>query len=208
MTRQGGSGTVLTHESGPGFLASDKSPSNQLVQASNWGSQSQASIPVWPLSNSLRTRDNGGPGSRLIEHNMRRSLQVHSMTLGPSSILNDLKEISMGAHLTYASKRTRRRFRMVVNFGFKLFCQRILSFDLQVRWLSTHFTGTPRFNCSMAVFNLRPSDAPIFRAIEDRDFYEFRNLLESGQASIWDADAEIGGLMEVRIANLTCPVGH
>lgn len=57
----------------------------------------------------------------------------------------------------------------------------------------------PKLSCSLNVYNLRPNDAPISTAGRERDVSTVRYLLETGQASIYDVDDRIGGLIEVRI---------
>jgi hypothetical protein len=64
----------------------------------------------------------------------------------------------------------------------------------------------PKFDYSMTMFNVRPKDAPIFRACQEWDINGVRYLLESRQASVYDADDEIGGLLEVRIPEATIRV--
>lgn len=139
------------------------------------------------------------PGIQLIDHDMRRTLQSYSSVIGNIRSLPDVTgpKATIGAQVTLDSKRRRRRARIVVSAAFRLFCGRVLQFELQAQLTARRWTITPWLGCSMRIYNLRPSYAPIFLACKDRDFEEVRYLLESGQASVYDGDEEIGGLIEV-----------
>ncbi|KAI4865861.1 hypothetical protein F4820DRAFT_457939 [Hypoxylon rubiginosum] len=127
------------------------------------------------------------PATRLTEHHMRRSLWYYSLTYG------GLREPSIGDK----HKRTRRKLRFVVEIGFNIFCQQVLQFELNLQQAARHWIGMPRFDCSVTLFNVRPQDASIFRACQGQDLSRIQYLLKSGQASIYDSNDEIGGLLEV-----------
>lgn len=139
------------------------------------------------------------PSHRLIEHNIRRTLNSYVASIGnggsPTAVRNSMS--SVGAGIAIDSKRKSTKVRLMFNLCWKLFAGRILEFETQILLNCSSWTLTPRVASSLAIFNLRPSNSPIFLACRDHDFDEVRYLLENGQASIYDVDDEIGGLLEV-----------
>jgi hypothetical protein len=106
--------------------------------------------------------------------------------------------------VTLQSKRNRRKFRIVFGMGFNLFCRHILQFELNLQQQTLReWISMPRAGCSINILNVRPSGAPIFRACREWDFDQVRYLLESRQASVYDVEAQIGGLLEVRTGKTT-----
>ncbi|ROV98724.1 hypothetical protein VMCG_06797 [Cytospora schulzeri] len=87
---------------------------------------------------------------------------------------------------------------MTLAVGFKLICDRILRFEIEVQQTCLRWAifGGPKVCGSMTVFNIRPYDASIFRACHRWDYEEVRYLLESGQASLYDVDEYGNGLLE------------
>lgn len=134
---------------------------------------------------------------------MRRSLSYYHVTFGSLRELSTSDIPAIGASVMIQSKRNRRRLRLVSELGFNLFCQQVLRFELNLQLNTRQWTSMPTLDCSMTIFNVRPKDAPIFRACQERDINNVRYLLESGQASVYDADEEIGGLLEVRFSKAT-----
>jgi hypothetical protein len=51
------------------------------------------------------------------------------------------------------------------------------------------------WNISLRSYNIRPRDAPIFKAISNGDLSQVRELLQSGGASIWDRDYSGDGVL-------------
>ncbi|KAI1350763.1 hypothetical protein F5Y01DRAFT_284810 [Xylaria sp. FL0043] len=140
--------------------------------------------------------DRADPSVRLLEHYMRKSRNHRAIAFGSLHQLCTTNRPAVGASLTAQSKRNRQKLRAVLEFGFNLFCQHILQFELTVQQVARGWVSMPRLNCSMTIFNVRPTDAPIFQACRDRNIGKVRYLLESGEASVHDADDEIGGLLE------------
>jgi hypothetical protein len=103
----------------------------------------------------------------------------------------------MTAVVTYESKRNRRKINLAVFLSFKLFCNRILKFDIEMQQWCSRGGGKPWLGCSVTLFNIRPYDAPIFQACRDWDFRKVRYLIESGQAILYDVNEKLGGLLEV-----------
>lgn len=138
----------------------------------------------------------------LIQHHMRRSHCQYSISFGS---LNESSrdESKLGALVVIQSKRNRRKLRVILNIGFKLFCQHVFQFELSLQQTIRQWTGMPKVSCSMTIFNVRPNDAPIFRACQEWDLNKIRYLLESGQASIYDVEDTVGGLLEVGILKNT-----
>ncbi|KAI0836756.1 hypothetical protein F5Y06DRAFT_273291 [Hypoxylon sp. FL0890] len=136
------------------------------------------------------------PGVRLIQHHMRRSLFYYSREYGSLRELPTSDKRRVGAMVTVQSKRARRRLRFVLEIGFNVICQQVLRFELNLQQAARHWLGMPRFDCSVTMFNVRPKDAPIFQACRQSDLSRVRYLLGSGQATIFDCDDEIGGLLE------------
>jgi hypothetical protein len=128
---------------------------------------------------------------------MRRSHCQYSISFGSLNQLSQ-DESKLGALVTMQTKRNRRKLRFVISIGFKLFCQRVLQFELILQHNIRQWTGMPKVGCSMTIFSVWPSDAPIFRACQEWDLNKIRYLLESGEASVYDVEDEIGGLLEVR----------
>lgn len=146
-----------------------------------------------------------GRETRLIEHSTRRTLNRNSATFGdfPGIMAANAADTNtntpkMGAVVTYESKRNRRKIKIAFFVKFKLFCNRILNFDIEMQQWCSRGGGKPWLGCSMTLFNIRPRDAPIFLACRRWDFHEVRSLIESGEASLYDVNEEIGGLLEVR----------
>lgn len=139
------------------------------------------------------------PGQRLIEHNIRRTLSSYVATIGNggSPTVDRNMMSSVGAGIVINSKRESTKVRLMFNLGCKLIGGRILDFELQIMLNCRYWTVTPRLASSLAIFNLRPSNSPIFLACRKHDFDEVRYLLENGQASIYDIDEQTGGLLEV-----------
>ena len=139
------------------------------------------------------------PSHRLIEHNIRRTLNSYVASIGnggsPTAVRNSMS--SVGAGIAIGSKRKSIKVRLMFNLCWKLFAGRILEFETQILLNCSSWTLTPRVASSLAIFNLHPSNSPIFLACRDHDFDEVRYLLENGQASIYDVDDKIGGLLEV-----------
>ncbi|KAI0433911.1 hypothetical protein F5Y09DRAFT_297835 [Xylaria sp. FL1042] len=136
------------------------------------------------------------PGVRFLKHHTRKSLTQHSITFGSLRKSCTANKPAIGALLTAQSKRKSQKLRVVLEFGFNLFCQHVLQFELNLRQVARGWASMPRLNCSMTVFNVRPTDAPIFQACRDGDIGKVKFLLESGEASVYDADDRIGGLLE------------
>ncbi|KAI1140197.1 hypothetical protein F5Y05DRAFT_377519 [Hypoxylon sp. FL0543] len=136
------------------------------------------------------------PGVRLLQHHMRRSLWYYSREYGSLRELPTIKKSRVGAMLTVQYKKARRRLRFVLDIGFNVFSQQVLRFELSLQQAVRHWTGMPTFDCSMKIFNVRSKESSIFLACQKRDLSRVRYLLESGQASIFDCDDEIGGLLE------------
>lgn len=144
---------------------------------------------------------------RLLQHHMRRSYCQYSIAYGSLNKSLTSDESVSGLSVTINSKRNRRKFRLIFSIGFNLFCRHILQFELNLQQQTLRqWTGMPRFGCSMTVFNVRPNDAPIFRACQEWDLSRVKYLLESGQASVYDVEDEIGGLLEVRTPKITTRV--
>jgi hypothetical protein len=145
-------------------------------------------------------RDQVDPGMRLIEHDIRRSLSFFSVALGNLRKLPSKDKSAVGESVTMQSKRNHRKLRIVINIAFNLFFQQVLQFELNLQQITRQWTGMPKFDCSMTVFNVRPNDAPIFDACRKWDIVRVRYLLGSGQASLYDVSDKLGGgLLEVRI---------
>lgn len=139
------------------------------------------------------------PRYALIEHSMRRTLSSYVATVGNTGSITAARDgvSSAGARIAIISKRKSTNVRFMFNLCCKLMGGRILNFELQIMLSCRSWTLTPRVASSLAIFNLRPSDSPIFLACQEHNFNEVRYLLEDGQASIYDIDEEIGGLLEV-----------
>jgi hypothetical protein len=140
------------------------------------------------------------PGTRLIQHYMRRSLSHYCVPFGSLRELSTSDTPPMGALVTIQSKRNCRKLRLVFELGFNLFCQQVLRFELNLQLNTRQWPGMPRLDCSMTIFNVRPKDAPIFCACQEHDINRVRYLLDSGQACVYDVDEEIGVLLEVSIS--------
>lgn len=143
--------------------------------------------------------------TRLIEHGARMTLSRNSATFGDfrgimatTATDTNTNTPKMSAVVTYESKRNRRKIKIAFFVGFKLFCNRILNFDVEMQQWCSRGGGKPWLGCSMTLFNIRPHDAPIFLACRRWDFHKVRYLIESGEASLYDVNEEIGGLLEVR----------
>lgn len=148
--------------------------------------------------------------TRLMEYSTRRTLGRNSATFGDfrgimATTATDANTNTpkMGAVVTYESKRNRRKVKIAFFVKFKLFCNRILNFDVEMQQWCARGGGKPWLGCSMTLFNIRPQDAPIFLACRRWDFQKVRHLIESGEASLYDVNEEIGGLLEVRYSLVT-----
>lgn len=142
--------------------------------------------------------------TRLIEHSTRRTLSRNSATFGDcrgimatTATDTNTSTPKMGAVVTYESKQNRRKVKVAFFVRFKLFCNRILNFDVEMQQWCSRGGGKPRIGCSMTLFNIRPHDAPIFVACRRWDFHKVRHLIECGEASLYDVNEETGGLLEV-----------
>lgn len=143
--------------------------------------------------------------TRIIEHGTRMTRSRYSTAFGDyrsimatSATDTNTNTPKMGAVVTYESKRNRRKVKIAFFVRFKLFCDRILNFDVELQQWCSRGGGKPSLGCSMTLFNIRPHDAPIFVACRKWDLHKVRDLIECGEASLYDVNEEIGGLLEVR----------
>lgn len=134
-----------------------------------------------------------------MEYEGNRTLCDYSQTWGSfhNPQRNTDKTTSMGTSISFQSKRNRRKLRISLNAKFYFLCVRILQFEIRAQHISRQWLGGTWIGCSMTIFNLRPRKSPIFEACLDLDYLRTRDLLESGQASVYDVDDEYGGLLEV-----------
>lgn len=137
--------------------------------------------------------------SGLIRHNMKVTQRVPLVTFGNSSrsVLPVKGSYSVGADLTWESRRNSRRAKLLFHAGFSLFGQQILRFELCAQLICHSWKIGPSINSSLTIINLRPSHSPIFLACRHYNIDEVHYLLETGLASINDVDSETGGLLEV-----------
>ncbi|KAJ2992322.1 hypothetical protein NUW58_g2205 [Xylaria curta] len=145
-----------------------------------WGKQSAPMLKALP---STHIKDGADPGMRLVEHDMRRSLSSHSVAYGSLRGLRITDKRAIGALLTVQSKRNRRKLRLVLEIGFKLFSRHVLQFELNLRQTARHWSGMPSFGYSMPIFNVREHDAPIFQACRDRDVN--RHVMQGEYKKAW-----------------------
>lgn len=130
---------------------------------------------------------------------MRRTLSRHSVSFGDGRSLESLRDFALGigGSIGLESKRKSRRAKLILNMQYRLFGTYILRLELQMQLLCRSWSLSPQILPHLTVCFLRPSDSPIFEACQTYNFGEVRWLLETGQASIYDVDGDIGGLLEV-----------
>ncbi|KAI1332896.1 hypothetical protein F5Y16DRAFT_356911 [Xylariaceae sp. FL0255] len=101
------------------------------------------------------------------------------------------------ASISSNSWHNRRNARLALRLGLKLMQQRVFYFEFNLRQVSRYWVSIPSVEFSIASVNVRPSNSPIFKACFDWNLKMVRFLLETGQASIYDVDHEMGdGLLE------------
>jgi len=149
-------------------------------------------------------KSDADPRMMLFQHNLRRTLSQFSKTYGDTEMSSSrlptafTTRPNVGISVAIESKRNRRKARILFALGFHFLYQRVLLFEVQVQQSIRHWIHMPSLAASIRVFNIRPSNTPIFAACRDLDIFRVRNLLQSGEATVHDVDDDIGGLLEVR----------
>lgn len=137
--------------------------------------------------------------ARILEHTYRRTLKQYSWLFGTSKESLTTKVIKPHVHtaIKLTLKHNIRNTHVIIIIAFRLIHQHVLHFELRVRQRIRHWLSIPWLGCSLAVVNVRESDAPIFQACFDWDLETVRFLLESGRAGLHDVDTETRcGLLE------------
>ncbi|KAL3298207.1 ankyrin unc44 [Colletotrichum asianum] len=138
------------------------------------------------------------PAFMLMQHNRRVTRRHLVATFGntkPPEISAD-SFYTIGATLTMESRMKSRKAKAMFNLCFKLLGQYLLRIEIQAQLRCRPWKLDPLLAASLTIVNVRPRDTPIFLACRDWDLQEVHYLLETGQASIHDADEEVGGLLE------------
>ena len=103
---------------------------------------------------------------------------------------------SLGALLQLQRKRHERKVRAKARLWFNLFGPKLLDLEIAIRVRSKAWIS-PSVECRISAINIRPSDAPIFKACYSRNLPEVKLLLESGEASVNDVSEEGRSLLAV-----------
>lgn len=140
------------------------------------------------------------PVQRLVEHNLRRTLGYCEAGVGRTSrqVAFENGWSSVGAAAVLRRKHNSTKIKFLISLGCKLFGATILKGELQISINCRFWSLEPHITSSITALNLRPTDSPIFVACRQRDLNQVRYLLHTGEASIYDVDEELGGLLEVR----------
>lgn len=131
-----------------------------------------------------------------------RTYPVASFGHGGRPITSIDKFCKMGVDITVESKRKSQKARALLNVSFKILGQKLLRLQIQAQLLCRSWTLIPSITSSVTIINLRPTKSPIFLACQRWDLEEVHYLLDAGEASINDADEEVGGLLDVSSSTL------
>ncbi|CAI0648431.1 unnamed protein product [Colletotrichum noveboracense] len=151
-------------------------------------------------SQSMHLEHEKEPRYRLIEHHSQvaRTYPVASFGHGGHPIASINTFYGMGADITVESKRKSQKAVVFFNVALRILGHKLLRLEVQAQLLSRSWNLCPSITSSLTIINLRPSQSPIFLACQEWNIEEVHYLLESGEASINDADGEVGGLLDVR----------
>ncbi|KAF7541600.1 hypothetical protein G7054_g445 [Neopestalotiopsis clavispora] len=141
---------------------------------------------------------NDDPIYKLFEHDVRRTLSYREVTVGSTSRQMNFENgwSSVGAAAVLRRKRSSTRIKFMLSLGCKLFGATILKGELQISINCRFWRFQPHIASSITALNLRPTHSPIFVACRKRDLNQVRYLLHTGEASIYDIDEDLGGLLE------------
>ncbi|KAI0151631.1 hypothetical protein GGR57DRAFT_177994 [Xylariaceae sp. FL1272] len=146
-----------------------------------------------------RARSSPNVSYQLLKYEMGRVRKQASWTLGSFGYFyapENVKPLT-GASITATSTHNRRKVRLILRAGLRLMQQHIVHFEFTIGQNARHWMSMPWLGCSISTLNVRPTHAPIFRACFEWDLESVRYLIDSGQASIYDVDAEFHcGLLE------------
>lgn len=139
------------------------------------------------------------PWNILVEHNMQatKTYPVASFGHGGRPTTSIDKFCKMGVDITVESKRKSQKVRALFNVSFRILGQKLLRLEVQAQLLCRSWKLSPSITSSVTIINLRPSKSPILSACQKWDLEEVHYLLNSGEASLNDADEEVGGLLDV-----------
>lgn len=140
------------------------------------------------------------PIQRLMEHNARRTVRYHAITVGNITrrMVSGSGSPNAVAAASISRKRAYTKAKLVISLGCRLVGESILKFELQVSVKCRSWWFGPRLASYFTILNLRPSQNPIFVACRQHNLDEVRYLIQSGKATIRDIDEDTGGLLEVR----------
>ncbi|KAF3807767.1 hypothetical protein GCG54_00007500 [Colletotrichum gloeosporioides] len=147
---------------------------------------------------SKQLKSENDPGYMLMQHSMRATQRYTIASTGNSGhpAISSNAFYSIGGSLTVDSRLKSRKAKFLFNLAFRLLGQYILRVEIQAQLLCRFWKLNPSLTGSLWVVNMRPGDAPIFSACRSWNLEEVHYLLNTGQASINDADNETGGLLE------------
>jgi len=102
--------------------------------------------------------------------------------------------------LSLISKKNLWKARALFKARVNILGQRIIHLEIKARHFTQTWLGMPSLSGKISVVNVRPNDAPIFKACHGLDLPTVKHLLETGEASIHDVDQWGDGLLEVSAA--------
>lgn len=102
--------------------------------------------------------------------------------------------------LSLISKKNLWKARALIKTRVNILGQRIICLEIKAQQFTQTWLSMPSLSGIISVVNVRPKDAPIFRACREFDFPTVKHLLETGEASIHDVDQSGDGLLEVSTA--------
>ncbi|EEU39718.1 uncharacterized protein NECHADRAFT_100260 [Fusarium vanettenii 77-13-4] len=101
--------------------------------------------------------------------------------------------------LSLISKKNLWKARALIKTRVNILGQRIICLEIRAQHFTQTWLSMPSLSGIISVVNVRPNDAPIFKACHGLDLPTVKHLLETGEASIHDVDQKGDGLLEVKI---------
>lgn len=130
-------------------------------------------------------RSNKETNSPGVRHDNEERLEYTWSTSGTEASKPRL-HATFSASLSSHEFGSRRMARISASLGVRALGLRILQFELTAKALTGVWWRVPWISAGITPCYVRPDDSPIFKACEDCDLSRIRNLLELGQASIFD----------------------
>ncbi|RSL80415.1 hypothetical protein CEP51_006585 [Fusarium floridanum] len=108
----------------------------------------------------------------------------------------DDREGRLEGSLSLTSKKNLWKARALFKARINILGRRIIFLEIEAQQFTQTWFGMPFLSSQLSIVNVRPNDAPIFKACVDFNLPMVKHLLETGEASIHDVDEDGNGLLE------------